>query len=53
MDSIQASLKSEQNAKAETHIIQKKLETDMNEFDVDFDHVSKTNNETLKSVRGY
>merc|ERR1711923_613213 len=53
MDSIQASLDSEQQAKAEALRIKKKLEADINEFEIALDHASKANNEALKSVKHY
>ena len=53
MDSIQASLESEQHAKAEALRIKKKLEADINEFEIALDHASKANNEALKSVKRY
>merc|ERR1712102_203522 len=53
MDSIQASLDSEQHAKAEALRIKKKLEADINEFEIALDHASKANNEALKSVKRY
>merc|ERR1711976_500559 len=53
MDSIQASLDSEQQAKAEALRIKKKLEADINEFEIALDHASKANNEALKSVKRY
>merc|ERR1712109_271978 len=51
MDSIQASLESEQHAKAEALRIKKKLEADINEFEIALDHASMANNEALKSVK--
>merc|ERR1711994_770745 len=53
MDSIQASLESEQHAKAEALRIKKRLEADINEFEIALDHASKANNEALKSVKRY
>ena len=48
MDSMQASLESEQRAKAEALRIKKKLEGDINEFEIALDHANKANNEALK-----
>merc|ERR1712156_1130888 len=53
MDSIQASLESEQHAKAEALRIKKKLEGDINEFEIALDHANKANNEALKSIKRY
>ena len=48
MDSMQASLEGEQKAKAEALRIKKKLEGDINEFEIALDHANKANNEALK-----
>merc|ERR1712036_195379 len=53
MDSIQASLESEQGAKAEALRIKKKLEGEINELEVALDHANKANNEALKSIKRY
>ena len=53
MDSMQASLESEQRVKAETLRIKKKLEGDINEFEIALDHANKANNEALKSIKRY
>merc|ERR1711863_129571 len=53
MDSMQASLESEQGAKAEALRIKKKLEGDINEFEIALDHANKANNEALKSTKRY
>merc|ERR1711975_59522 len=53
MDSIQASLESEQHAKAEALRIKKKLEADINEFEIALDHANKANNEAQKSIKRY
>merc|ERR1712020_466348 len=45
MDSMQASLETEQHAKAEALRIKKKLEGDINEFEIALDHANKANNE--------
>merc|ERR1712106_289622 len=45
MDSMQASLESEQGAKADALRIKKKLESDINEFEIALDHANKANNE--------
>ena len=48
MDSIQASLESEQRAKSEALRIKKKLEGDINELEIALDHVNKANVEAQK-----
>merc|ERR1712008_90770 len=53
MDSMQASLESEQGAKADALRIKKKLESDINEFEIALDHANKANNEALKSTKRY
>jgi len=51
MDSMQASLESEQRAKAEALRIKKKLEGDINELEIALDHANKANNEAQKSIK--
>jgi len=53
MDSLQASLDSENKAKAEALRIKKKLENDINELEIALDHANKANAEAHKSVKGY
>merc|ERR1711964_519301 len=53
MDSMQASLESEQRAKAEALRIKKKLEGDINELEIALDHANKANNEAQKSIKRY
>merc|ERR1712150_384339 len=53
MDSMQASLESEQAAKAEALRIKKKLEGDINELEIALDHSNKANNEAQKSIKRY
>merc|ERR1719507_1218560 len=53
MESMQASMETEQKAKAEALRIKKKLEGDINEFEIALDHANKTNNEALKSIKRY
>ena len=48
MDSMQASLESEQRAKAEALRIKKKLEGDINELEIALDHANKANSEAQK-----
>ena len=50
---MQASLEAEQKAKAEALRIKKKLEGDINEFEIALDHANKANNEALKSIKRY
>merc|ERR1712027_282067 len=53
MDSMQASLETEQHAKAEALRIKKKLEGDINEFEIALDHANKANAEAHKSVKRF
>merc|ERR1712002_997127 len=53
MDSMQASLESEQRAKAEALRIKKKLEGEINELEIGLDHANKANSEGLKSIKRY
>merc|ERR1712127_702232 len=53
MESMQASLETEQKSKAEALRIKKKLEGDINEFEIALDHANKANNEALKSIKRY
>merc|ERR1712241_845061 len=53
MESMQASLETEQKAKAEGLRVKKKLEGDINEFEIALDHANKANNEALKSIKRY
>merc|ERR1712001_4554 len=53
MDSMQASLESEQRAKAEALRIKKKLEGVINELEIALDHANKANNEAQKSIKRY
>merc|ERR1712209_19908 len=50
MESMQASLETEQKAKAEALRIKKKLEGDINEFEIALDHANKANNEARMAV---
>merc|ERR1711962_999172 len=53
MDSMQASLESEQRAKAEALRIKKKLESDINELEIALDHANKANSEAQKAIKRY
>merc|ERR1712115_567514 len=53
MESMQPSWETEQHAKAESLRIKKKLEGDINEFEIALDHANKANNEALKSIKRY
>merc|ERR1712001_780094 len=53
LESLQASLETEQKAKAEGLRVKKKLEGDINEFEIALDHANKANNEALKSIKRY
>merc|ERR1719427_2008160 len=53
MDSMQASLESEQRAKAEALRIKKKLEGDINELEIAVDQANKANSEAQKLTKRY
>merc|ERR1711913_69039 len=53
MDSMQASLESEQKAKAEALRIKKKIEGDINELEIALDHANKANSEAQKAIKRY
>ena len=53
MDSVQASLESEQKAKAEALRIKKKIEGDINELEIALDHANKANSEAQKAIKRY
>merc|ERR1719167_2079182 len=53
MDSMQASLESEQCAKAEALRIKKKLEGEINELEIALDHGNKANSEANKALKRY
>merc|ERR1712042_429068 len=53
MDSMQASLETEQRSKAEALRIKKKLEGEINELEIALDHANKANNEAQKSIKRY
>merc|ERR1712128_409658 len=53
MDSTSASLEGEQKAKAECLRIKKKLEGDINEYEIALDHATKANKEALKTIKRY
>ena len=53
MDSMQASLDSEQHAKIEALRIKKKLEGDINELEIALDHANKANSEGQKAIKRY
>merc|ERR1712158_222325 len=48
MESMSASLETEQRAKGEALRVKKQLESDINEFEIALDHANKANNEALK-----
>merc|ERR1712215_518847 len=52
-DSMQASLESEQRAKAEALRMKKKLEGDINELEIALDHANKANSEAQKAIKRY
>merc|ERR1719391_1436954 len=53
MESLGASLETEQRSKAEALRIKKKLEGDINELEIGLDHANKANAEGLKSIKRY
>merc|ERR1712096_537569 len=53
MDSLAASLESEQRAKADALRIKKKLEGDINELEIALDHANKANSEAQKAIKRY
>ena len=53
MDSIQASLESEQRAKAEALRIKKKLEGEINELEIGVDQANKANSEASKLIKRF
>jgi len=53
MESLQASLETEQRNKSEGLRIKKKLESEINEYEIALDHANKVNNEALKSIKRY
>jgi len=53
MESMGASLESEQKSKSEALRIKKKLEGEINELEIGLDHANKANAEGLKSIKRY
>merc|ERR1712128_376898 len=53
MDSVNASLESEQRAKGEALRIKKKLEGTINELEITLDHANKANAEGMKAIKRY
>merc|ERR1719167_1652041 len=53
MDSLGASIETEQRAKGEALRIKKKLEGDINELEIGLDHANKANAEGLKAIKRY
>merc|ERR1712121_64879 len=53
MESLGASLETEQRSKAEALRIKKKLESDINELEIGLDHANKANAEGLKAIKRY
>merc|ERR1712123_368472 len=53
MDSLNASLESEQRAKGEALRIKKKLEGTINELEIALDHANKANAEGMKAIKRY
>merc|ERR1712158_200394 len=53
MDSIGASIETDQRAKGEALRIKKQLEGEINELEIGLDHDNKANSEGLKSVKRY
>merc|ERR1712025_997091 len=53
MDSIGASIETEQCAKGEALRVKKQLEGEINELEIGLDHANKANSEGLKSIKRY
>merc|ERR1719244_370631 len=53
MESMSASLESEQKAKGEALRVKKALEGEINELEIGLDHANKANAEGLKSIKRY
>merc|ERR1712106_546077 len=53
MDSLGASIETEQRAKGEGLRVKKQLEGEINELEIGLDHANKANSEGLKSVKRY
>merc|ERR1712200_174870 len=53
MESLAASLETEQKSKAEALRIKKKLEGEINELEIGLDHANKANAEGLKAIKRY
>merc|ERR1719419_247491 len=53
MDSLGASIETEQRAKGEALRIKKQLEGEINELEIGLDHANKANTEGLKSIKRY
>merc|ERR1712168_1357197 len=53
MESMQASLEFEQNAKSESLRNKKNLEAEINDLEIALDHANKANNEAQKSIKRY
>merc|ERR1712042_428648 len=53
MDSIGASIETEQRAKGEALRVKKQLEGEINELEIGLDHANKANSEGLKSITRY
>jgi len=53
MESLSASLETEQRAKGEALRVKKKLEAEINELEIGLDHANKANSEGLKSIKRY
>merc|ERR1712234_77018 len=53
MESIGASIETEQRAKGEALRVKKQLEGEINELEIGLDHANKANSEGLKSIKRY
>lgn len=51
MESLQASLESEAKGRAEALRMKKKMETDLNEMEIQLDHANKNNSELVKTLK--
>lgn len=51
MESLQASLEAEAKGRAEALRMKKKMESDLNEMEIQLDHANKNNSELVKTLK--
>lgn len=51
MESLQASLEAEAKGRAEALRLKKKMESDLNEMEIQLDHANKNNSELVKTLK--